>query len=285
MQPLRGPEQHGVRAADTVQATLGAPGTESSWIGWADFEGGTEWTARACGADGRPPDDESAEVLRYRYGLVPMVDLDPAFVAGGWKTTRVDECAASIDAAGKEGHVIAGEEAEDAADARVMLVAAPSGELFVQVADDKIVGPSARAAGDDHLEVWAAPALPSWDAPCIDPKATAGVVAWDVRIADGKVTAGFGKPQAKSLSAERAADADGTVRFNLRLPAGLGALTLVYADSDGGGKIERRIATSALVDGRVATLGKITDAAGYARCTARHRGLVPEVMPVTPVTP
>ena len=108
---------------------------------------------------------------------------------------------------------------------------------------------------------------------------TKGVLAWDVRVADGKVTAGFGKPPVKDLLVERATDPDGTVRFKLGLPAGKQAVTIAYADSDGGGKIERRIATSALSEGRVQTLGKLAGAADHVRCAAQDGGLVPELVP------
>ena len=250
-----------------------------SFIRWDELQGATTWTAAACDANGSAIDGEAGRLPDFAYAWLPVIALDPAFVGSGWKTTFLHQCAASIDAAGKHGHVITGEEAGDADDARVKVVAATSGELFVEVIDDTVVGPTARPGGDDHLEVWAAPAAPSWKSLCVDPKDGKGMVAWKVRVTDGKVTPGFGKPQAKSLSVERAADPDGTVRFKLRLPAGLGALTIAYADGDGGGKIERRIATSALVDGRVATLGKLGEAADHVRCTAQNGGLMLELLP------
>lgn len=282
------------RWGDTVRYSLSPfvrrwESSESFWtlssnrqeghVDWQALHGTTAWTTQACDPDGEPIDGDAGVLPEYTYQWIPTVALDPGFVGSGWKTTFLHECAASIDAAGKRGHVLSGGEAEEVEDARVKVLAAKTGELFVEVIDDVVVGPSARAASDDHVGVWAAPALPSWDARCIDPKDAKGVVAWDVRVADGKVTAGFGKPQAKSLAVERAADPDGTVRFKLGLPAGLGALTIAYADSDGGGKIERRIATSGLVDGRVATLGKLGGAADHVRCTTQNGGLVRELLP------
>lgn len=250
-----------------------------SHVDWDNFRGATVWTTQACDTNGQAIDGAAGALPEYTYEWIPTIALDPGFVASGWKTTFLHECAASIDAAGKRGHVITGSEADDAGDARVKVLAAKSGELFVEVIDDTVVGPTARPATDDHLEVWTAPQPPSWDAHCIDPKDTKDVLAWDVRVADGKVTPGFGKPQAKLLSVERAADPDGTVRFKLGLPAGMNAVTIAYADSDGGGKIERRIATSALDGGRVATLGTLEAAADHVRCTAHNGGLVRELLP------
>ena len=255
-----------------------ASNREESHVDWQELRGATAWTTQACDPDGQMMEGDDGILPEHSYDWIPTIALDPGFVASGWKATSLHECAASIDASGRRGHVITGREADDAGDARVKVLAAKSGELFVEVIDDVVTGPTARPASDDHLEVWVAPAPPAWDTRCIDPKDTKGVVAWDVRVADGKVTAGFGKPQPKSLAVERAADPDGTVRFKLGLPAGMGAVTLAYADSDAGGKIERRIATSALDGGRVATLGKLAEA-DRVRCTAQSGGLVRELLP------
>ena len=253
---------------------------QESHVDWEAFSGGTEWTGQACGPGGEPSDEEDSMVLEYAYDWIPSVPLDPAFVANGWKTTELGACAASIDTSGQKGHVVSGRPRASGKDARVRVLAARSGELFVEVRDPEIHGPSARPSTDDHVEVWSAPALPAWDARCIDPKSSAGVVSWEVRIADGKVTPGFGKPAAASLVVERAADATGAVRLRLGVPRGQGALTIAYADSEVAGKIARRIATSGLVDGQLATLGQVSSVEDHARCLVKGGALVPELLPV-----
>lgn len=253
---------------------------QESQVDWKAFSGGTEWTGQACGPGGEPSDEEDSRVLEYAYDWIPSVPLDPAFLASGWKTTELGACAASLETSGHKGHVVSGRPRNGGKDARVRVLAARSGELFVEIRDPEIHGPSARPATDDHVEVWSAPALPAWDSRCIDPKSSAGVVSWDVRIADGKVTPGFGKPTVASLVVERAADATGAVRLRLVVPQGQHALTIAYADSEVAGKIARRVATSRLVDGQLATLGHVSNVDDHARCIVQNGALVPELLRV-----
>lgn len=257
--------------------TMGA-NREDGRIDWEAFAGGVRWYSPPCDPGGQPLEtDMTDDAPEYEEMWVPQVPLDPAFVEAGWKTTKLGRCAASIDAGGDGGYVLSGK-ATTAADAHVRVLAAEGGPLFVEVVDDTVVP-------DDHLEVWVAPQLPSFDTHCIDPADTTGVLSWDVRVTDGKVTAGFGKPSPSSLVVERAADPGGVVRFRVVRPTGQRAVTIAYADSDGGRKIERRIATSRLAGGRLATLGSLFSTADHAVCTVHDGALVPELRPQAPSNP
>lgn len=84
----------------------------------------------------------------------------------------------------------------DAADASFRVLATSVTErggeqqvLFVEITDDKWVGPGMRTAGktwlhDDHLELWTSNQM-TWDGPCTsredgDPK------QWAIRVDDGE---------------------------------------------------------------------------------------------------
>lgn len=255
--------------------TMG-PNFENTEIDWEAFRGKKRWHSPPCDADGQPPEGEPADGTEYEEIWIPSLPLDAAFLAGGWKTSRLDRCAASIDASGGSGYILSGKPST-AADAHVRVLAAEGGVVFVEVVDDTVVA-------EDHLEVWVGPDGPSYGDHCIEVTSTKDVVSWKVRVTDGKVTSGFGKPPVSSLGVERAADGSGVVRLRL-VPPRRESLTLVHADSDGGKKIERRIATSRLVDARLATLGNITPAADQAVCTLTAGALTPQIKPEKTTNP
>lgn len=246
---------------------------ERGQIDWESLTGDTTWYSPPCdesGAVPEPPEDGPPASSEHAHLWIPSLPLDPAFLANGWKTTRLDRCAASIDAAGVTGYLLSGKEGT-AADSQLRILAAEGGALFVEVVDDTVVA-------EDRLEVWVGPPVPTFSEHCIDPTTT-GVFSWNVRVTDARVTAGFGKPAPTSLTAERADDPSGAVRFRLVPPPLQKALTIAYADSDGGKKIERRIATSRLVDGRLATMGSLSPAGEHLSCTVKDGALVPQIRP------
>lgn len=236
---------------------------ETQWS-FDDFAGTTSWYSPPCDANGAP--DLPPALLdsgpgergdhEYTFASIPQAEVDASFATSGWKTAGLGRCALSIDGTGKGGFVTYGKPGE-ASDATLRVFSAPPGTLYVEIEDDKLVGPSANWVRDDHLEIWLGKALPSYDQHCVD----AGNLPqqWGIRVADGKVFPAFGKPDALALSVERAAPAGGVgpVRFKIVLPGDHEALTVVYSDSDGG-KQERLLATSKLAHGKLPTLGKVT---------------------------
>lgn len=245
-------------------------------IDWEAFTGALRWYSPACDANGDPPEEELGGGKEYEHLWMPAPALDPAFVDGGWKTARLGRCAAVIDASGGAGSLLSGAPGA-ASDTTVRVLAAEGGALFIEVTDDTLVA-------EDRLEIWTGPPGPTYDDHCIDPASTKDVVSWNVRVTDGKVTPGFGKPPATSLAVERVTGASGEVRLRV-VPPRRDSLTIAYADSDGGRKIERRIATSALVDGRLATLGHVSIASGHASCAVADGALVPQIHPEKPIGP
>ena len=194
---------------------------------------------------------------------IPAVDFEGDFVASGWKDSALGKCSATVDSAGRSGFVTYGK-AGEVRDASMRVVASKNGEIFVEVEDDKWVGPSAKWVKDDHLELWLAKELPGYMDHCLSGEEEGGRVGpkqWGIRVADGKVFAGFGtpKPEEKAISVERssAPGGAGAVRFKIVIPKGFGAVTVSYSDSDDGKKQERLIATSKLVHGKLATLGAL----------------------------
>lgn len=200
-----------------------------------------------------PGDRGGAEFV---YAALPAVAIDDAFAGSGWKTTGLGRCALHIDASGKEAHgfVVHGKPG-DPRDAAMRVVASARGALFVEVEDDRKVGPSARWIADDHLEIWMAKQMPSYMDHCLEPGEKP--VQWGIRLADAKVFPGAGNPDPTALTVERAEAPGGIVRLKITLPPKHEGLSVVYSDSDDGRKQERLIATSRLRFNDAPTLGRL----------------------------
>ena len=157
------------------------------------------------------------------------------------------------------------------------VVRAQSGELFVEVQDDRWTGPSKKWLLDDHLELWLATGLSGSQKECSDPKAP-GAKQWGVRVADGAVFPAFGDPTEK-LEVERVDVQRGkakAVRFKLKLPPSFDAVSVVYSDSDDGKSQKRLIGTSKLKLGVADTLGTWwVVKPEQAVCEVKEKALVP----------
>ncbi len=239
--------------------TMGANHESRKWS-WDDFSGLVSWYSPACLADGSSPEpdgpaggDDTKDA--FVYAPIPAVDFEGDFAASGWKDTGLDRCSLQLDASEKSGFVTHGK-AGEAADASMRVVASKNDELFVEVQDDKWVGPSASWVKDDHLELWLAKELPGYFTHCLD-KSIVAPQQWGIRIADGKVFAGAGKPDEKAITVEKVTLGSGGARLKIKLPKGMAAISLVYSDSDDGKKQERMFATSKLVHGKGETLGAL----------------------------
>jgi hypothetical protein len=228
---------------------------------WDDFAGSVRWYSPTCLPDGSSPEPDGPPGGNTKgtlaYASIPAVDFEGDFAGAGWKSTALDRCALRLDAAGKSGFVTFGKPGA-ASDASMKVVASKKDELFVEVEDDKWVGPSASWVKDDHLELWLAKELPGYFNQCLG-KDLSTPQQWGIRIADGKVFAGAGKPDEKAIGVEKVALPSGAVRLKITLPKGMAAITLVYSDSDDGKKQERLMATSALSHGKVETLGALRE--------------------------
>lgn len=267
---------------------LGPNMEETSWS-WDQFAGKTTWYSPTCDAQGNPPEvSDGMEIgpgerggAEYAYAALPAVALDEGFAASGWKTTALGRCALHVDAGGEKGFVVHGKPGE-AGDARMRVVAAAGGAaLFVEIEDDRKVGPGARWLTDDHLEIWLAPRMPSYMDHCIGERDAP--MQWGVRIADGKVFPGAGEPDPAALTVERAEGPGGVTRLKIGLPQKQEGVTVVYSDSDDGKKQERLIATSRLRFGKLPTLGRLRAIpAEAASCRAVNGKLEPAEKPVEP---
>jgi hypothetical protein len=241
--------------------------THTSWAdeephsdddGWdrEAFAGTTSWTAVDCKAKARPaagdavaPDGGSGkEPANTIAGVwIPSVDLPADFVAQGWRTTRLGACSAFVDGTGEHGYTLHGE----AGDATLRAVIGGN-LLFVELSDDRFVGPGRNWVTDDHLELWVGNSNPServcgkddgeWSA------------QWGIRVADGAVFPAHGAPQ--PLAGVERVVAGHTARFKIPLPANGTRLTVVYSDSDDGHRQKSLIGTSELRFGDPATLGE-----------------------------
>jgi hypothetical protein len=278
--------------SDTNQSywTLGNNVEQSTWS-WATFSGRDDWYSPTCGPDGTEPDPDGdvdigelpSDGKYYSYDLVPSVTLDPAYVAGGWKSASPGTCSDVVDGSPGHGFTISGaaNAASPAADSSMRVTASPDGTLYVEITDDHWVDGAANWIDDDHLELWMLSGdSGDWES-CVSPPSGGSLIQWGIRASDGAVFPGYGKPSAK-LGVERAPGTN-PVRFKLTLPWGStdpssGFFALVYSDSDDGKTQERLIATSNLSYGVAWTLGQLRAVDNeVATCALTGGALTPHV--------
>lgn len=264
-----------VRTEETGGWTLGSNESKASW-NWDEFRGLTEWYSPPCDSDGNPPSSASgAASTSYAYSPIPQIQIDASFSASAWKTRGLGRCALNADATGKGGFVIQGSPGAES-DAALRVVAAEENDIFVEIDDDHTIGPSAKWASDDRLELWLTKKHPGYMDHCLSPGGEAPR-QWIIRAADGKVFAGVGKPHPSDITVERVVAGDLT-RFHIRIPSKHEGITLAYADTDDGRTVERVIATSRLIPGQRATLGERRSiSASTAVCRFDGAALAPEV--------
>ncbi len=248
---------------------------------WLGFRGRARWYRPPCPPGGGPPPgvdadetsivDRPADPRAYVYDPLPVVELPESFRAGGFATTALGSCAPPIDGAEDRGFVVLGPPGDDR-DARLRAVVArtrePSSplELYLELADDVSVGPSARWLLDDHVEIWLQDEDPDPSELCLPTAAGAGAGAlrqWAIRLADGKVFPGLhaaGQPNPLVVARAEGTSADGRAVTRLKVaiaPPAPQGITVVFSDSDDGKAQERLLATSQLVFGKAATLGRL----------------------------
>jgi hypothetical protein len=268
--------------SDSVTLSVGSGESSDKWS-WETFQGRSEWSAPLCGPDGEPKEDDDAKDRSFSYTSLPQLQLEPAFTAGGWKTTALGACAARVDSGGKAGFVVFGEPSK-ANDARFSAVLDSAGALYLEIEDDVLVGPSAKWLADDHVELWLAAQRPEQqEHHCLGP-VKAKPQQWAIRVSDGQVFPAYGNPSAAAIKAEiapRAQGAPGPVRVRIQLPKGWEALTVAYSDGDDGRKQKRIIATSALELRDTRSLGLVKSIKpGEAVCRVNAGRLEPVVKDV-----
>jgi hypothetical protein len=263
--------------------------SQTSWSwNWDDFSGTHAETIPDCyeqqrqQAEQKPPPDagaddseESPAVLSVASLVFPRVALPADFVADGWRSTGLGRCAALVD--GREhGFTIHGDKGQ-ATDTSMRVVLSKENTLFIEISDDRWVGPGKHWIKDDHVELWLMPS----DKPVAGKKGSNRPVPnparqWGIRIADGAVFPAFGAPA--PLIGVEVVRTRRTARVKIPLPeAGSeapGPLTVVYSDSDDGVRQKRLIATSQLEYGNADTLGEVRDIQPEeATCTVQRGSL------------
>ena len=279
LDPLRLAEVETMETSDYVSEF---PFDKETWD-WDKFSGTASWGAVDCHPPPPPDggvdsggDDDRNEVPSYAVAsvLIPLLELPADFVASGWRTTALGTCAASIDG-DASGYTIhrSGDKGGDA-----RLKAVVSGDhLFVEVSDDRFVGPGKSWIKDDHLELWRGDFTSGRGRQCGSNEER--MVQWGIRVADGAVFPAHGTPE--PLTGVERVIAGRTARFKIPLPGPYERMTIVYSDSDDGRRQDRLIATSELKFGDPATLGTTHAVkAEDATCIVKKGALQPKRAPL-----
>jgi len=230
-----------------------------------DNEGDTRaWNYETLqGMIGRAASDCAAtdpSVGERELPYLPEVQVDQAFLDGGWKQVGLGQGKGGCHLAAR--YTLLGDaELPGAKDAGLKALVvwndAQVRTLILEVRDDQWTGPSAKWLNDDHLELWLAPLPPQVLNGCTKPTAEQRPVQWGIRLVDGKVFPAFGNPK-QPLKVERAPLAGNTgYRLKVTLPIEFQALSVLYSDNDGGKKQEKRVATSPLKFGRPETFNPL----------------------------
>jgi hypothetical protein len=213
---------------------------------------------------------------------IPLMPLSRAFQARSWKTTGLGTCATLVDGVTAGFTIHGGKGSADDASMRVVW-AQDGGDLFVEVDDDRLVGPGTSWVTDDHLELWLGQDFPGG---CPD---AAQARQWGIRVTDGRVFPAFGNPDTNPKV--EIARAGNKVRVKISLPPAdrerqklvEPRVTLVYSDSDDGVSQERLIATSTLQHGKGWSLGSLHYVSRVTACVAEGGVLRPRMpLPRTP---
>lgn len=251
-----------------------AAAVERGRFDFVDFRGHVRWFRPPCPEGGGPPEDEPGAVDDLRdgpelfvYDVIPAAVLPDSF---DFRTTALDSCAPLFDGTDGHGFVTHGP-AVDPRDASMRVVArqdekgAPH-ELFIEVRDDVFTGPTAKWLYDDHLELWIGDEDPDAAELCLPSQHGGGagrLRQWAVRVADGKTFPGYGAPTLARdpIVVERAEATEGgakIVRFHVTIGTkDPDRISVVYSDGDDGKTQKRLIATSRLVFGKAATVGRL----------------------------
>jgi hypothetical protein len=266
-----------------------ADGRSHEWSS-DDFAGKSAWGAIDCNAKARlaapgaPDAGADAEPAYSIEGLaIPFLELPDDFAAGTWRTTRLGTCSAFVDSSGN-GYTLHGSAgAPEDATLRVLLtgVGARPSTLFVEVTDDRFVGPGRSWVTDDHLELWMGDATLGSQRVC-GKETREWSAQWGIRVADGAVFPAHGAPP--PLTGVERVMAGRTVRFKIPLPERGQRLTVVYSDSDDGRRQERLIGTSQLRFGDPATFGDVSGepTGPGAACLVKRGALQPKPALIEP---
>jgi uncharacterized protein YndB with AHSA1/START domain len=230
--------------------------TARSW-NWEIFAGTSQWSLMDCkkkeqqetdrrrrDAGARNDDEGEEPMISIESVMIPEVTLPADFVANGWQTTGLGACSASLD------HSIFGDAGRSPASAKVVVSGAT---LFVEVTDDRFVGPGKNWVKDDHLELWMGTASDDSSSRCSADGDKGKMVQWGIRVADGEVFPAQGAPPPLT-GVERVVNKR-KARFKIPLPTIGDRITVVYSNSDDGKRQWHLMATSQLRFGDSATLG------------------------------
>jgi hypothetical protein len=220
---------------------------------WRTRQGLVEWYQPVCPDLGEPGEWEDDDLLAYQP--IPLVEVDPAYAASGWKDAAIGSCGLHVDAtdASMSGFIVQGKPSVHA-DGSMSVLFVSQTTLLVEVRDDSLVLGKKGWMQGDHVQIWVGDD-PDGDGKCIP--GTDPPVQWAVGLSSGSVFPGQGKPPKSALAVERVEAADGAVRLRITFDTRPDLVTVLLSDSDDGIARERHIATSDLDKARAMSLGRV----------------------------
>jgi hypothetical protein len=227
------------------------------------------WRTPTCGHEPEEAgggSDPQGDPTAYRYLVIPR---SRGGATADWKGDQAGRRWLEMDATGEGGYLLHGPPGASS-DARLRVTAPARDTLLVDVFDDHYVAEAPSWIHADHLELWGTARASSYMDECLIRKPPSPDAAadgqpvgrawqWGVML-DGSVKPGAGHPPVAptvEVATVEAGPWGKGVRFRVRLPAHLEAVSVVYSDSDDGLTQKRLIGTSRVRFGDAASLGRI----------------------------
>lgn len=212
---------------------------EAKWS-WDTFSGERSRFFSKCGEDGQPDLREELKPKPIKSTLIPKVAVTREWVEKGWKESSLGQCG------GRAPFVLQGVLGADT-DASMKVLAISDTEFIFEIIDDAVMP-------GDVVQVWLGEqATNPWDS-CLGRANVFQPSEWLVQVTTGQgrtgMNARFGAPVSEVVQQ------GGAVRIKMKLPEGVWhSVTFAYADSDDGKTVKRTLATSALQQSQLASLG------------------------------
>ena len=156
---------------------------------------GSDWDWRKFSGSGwRDPDGCGDGTGELRWSLIPRVSLPADYLSARWKTVSPGDCAS------REAFALKDDPPPNEQLLRVVL--ADSGDLFIEVHDDRLIDNPKRWIFGDHIELWLGSTHLEKDKDGHEERIDDSR-QWGISAVTGKVVPGYGKPPPRHVMRHR----------------------------------------------------------------------------------